>query len=61
MGFYAAKDATIANKRVLLADYIGRRARIRDLGGQRHPDEYAKVPSKETCISVNGEVLPARK
>jgi sulfonate transport system substrate-binding protein len=49
IGFYAANDATIAHKRALLADHIGRLARARDWG-QRHPDEYAKVLSKETGI-----------
>lgn len=49
VGFYAANDAAIANKRDLLADYIGRLARAREWG-QQHPDEYAKVLSKETGI-----------
>lgn len=52
VGFYAANDATIANKRALLADYIGRLARARDWG-QRHPDAYAKVLAKETGIPVD--------
>lgn len=52
VGFYAAGDAAIADKRALLADYIARLARARDWALD-HPDDYARVLAKETGIPVD--------
>lgn len=58
VGFYVANDVTIANKRALLADYIGRLARARDWG-QRHPDEYAKSRRRRPASPSRLRVSPS--
>lgn len=52
IGFYAANDAAIAKKRVLLADYVQRLTRAR-AWALKHPKDYAAVLAKETGLPFN--------
>lgn len=49
VGFYAASDAALRDKRALLADYVQRLARAR-AWARDHPRDYASVLAKETGI-----------
>lgn len=51
VGFYAATDAAIADKRAILADLVARVTRAR-AWALAHSDEYAAVLAKETGIPV---------
>ncbi len=52
VGFYAASDKAIADKRALLDDFVTRLARARAWALQ-HPDQYAAVLARETGIPVD--------
>lgn len=49
VGFYAANDRAIEQKRALLGDYVARLARAR-AWARDHLDDYARVLAKETGI-----------
>lgn len=49
IGFYAASDTAIADKRPLLADFLQRLARAR-IWARGHPRAYAAVLAKETGL-----------
>jgi sulfonate transport system substrate-binding protein len=51
VGFYAANDKAINQKRALLGDYVARLARAR-AWARHHLDDYARVLAKETGIPV---------
>jgi sulfonate transport system substrate-binding protein len=51
VGFYAANDKAIDQKRAVLGDYVARLARAR-AWARDHLDEYARVLAKETGIPV---------
>ena len=52
VGFYAANDKAIEQKRALLGDYIARLARAR-AWARDHLDDYARVLAKETGIPLD--------
>ena len=49
VGFYAASDAAIRDKRAMLADFVQRLTRAR-VWAQHHPRDYAAALAKETNI-----------
>lgn len=51
VGFYAANDKAIAQKRALLGDYVARLARARRWA-RDHLDDYAQVLAQETGIPL---------
>ncbi|CAN5174494.1 ABC transporter substrate-binding protein [soil metagenome] len=52
VGFYAASDSAIAQKRGILLDYVQRLTRAR-AWARTHPRDYATVLAKETGIPFN--------